>query len=73
MEFRLPDLERIARQHGLTLLRIASKSAPIAQQLQIAYIIRAQRYSQRFAAQLDKAEPLLIPSPQTRYDPNDPL
>ena len=67
MEFRLPELERIARQHGVTLRSIGSKSTPVAQQLQIAHIIRAQRYAQRFAAQLDTAASLLLPSsvPQT--------
>lgn len=62
MEFRLPELERIARQHGTTLRTIGLKSATVAQKLQIAHIIRAQRYTQRFAAQLDTAESLLLPS-----------
>jgi MinD-like ATPase involved in chromosome partitioning or flagellar assembly len=63
MEFRLPELERIARQYGVTLRAIGSKSASVANQLQIAHIIRAQRYAQRFAALLDQAEALLVPSP----------
>jgi hypothetical protein len=62
MEFRLPELERIARQHGVTLSTIAAKSTDLTNQLQIAHIIRAQRYTQRFAAQLDSAENLLLPS-----------
>jgi MinD-like ATPase involved in chromosome partitioning or flagellar assembly len=63
MEFRLPELERIARQYGVTLRAIGSKSASVANQLQIAHVIRAQRYTQRFAAHLDRAEALLVPSP----------
>jgi len=66
MEFRLPELERIARQYGVTLRAIGTKSAPVASQLQIAHIIRAQRYTQRFAAQLDLAETLLLPSHLTQ-------
>ena len=62
MEFRLPELERIARQYGVTLRSIGTKSAPVATQLQIAHIIRAQRYTHRFAAQLDAAENFLLPS-----------
>jgi hypothetical protein len=61
MEFRLPELERIARQHGVTLRSIGARSADIAHQLQIAHIIRAQRYTQRFAEQLNRAESLLVP------------
>jgi hypothetical protein len=64
MEFRLPELERIARQQGLSLRRIGSKSAPVAHQIQIAHVIRAQRYTQRFAALLDTAESLLLPVSQ---------
>src|SRR5215469_17754260 len=64
MEFRLPELERIARQQGVTLRRIGSRSASIAQQIQIAHVIRAQRYTQRFAALLDTAENLLLPVSQ---------
>jgi MinD-like ATPase involved in chromosome partitioning or flagellar assembly len=63
MEFRLPELERIARQYGVTLGAIGSKSASIANQLQIAHVIRAQRYTHRFAAQLNQAEALLLPCP----------
>ena len=66
MEFRLPELERIARQYGVTLRAIGTKSAPVASQLQIAHIIRAQRYNQRFAAQLNLAESLLLPSHLTQ-------
>lgn len=62
MEFRLPELERIARQYGISLGTIGSKSARVAHQLQIAHVIRAQRYTQRFAAQLDAAASLLLPS-----------
>jgi len=62
MEFRLPELERIARQHGVTLRNIATKSTDLANQIQIAHIIRAQRYTQRFAAQLDRADILLLPA-----------
>jgi len=62
MEFRLPELERIARQHGVTLRTIATKSTDLANQIQIAHIIRAQRYTQRFAAQLDRADILLLPA-----------
>ena len=63
MEFRLPELERIARQYGVTLRAIGSKSANVANQLQIAHVIRAQRYTQRFAAQLDQAQAFLLPPP----------
>ena len=63
MEFRLPELERIARQYGVTLRAIGSKCTSIANQLQVAHVIRAQRYTQRFAAQLDHAETLLLPAP----------
>ena len=55
MEFRLPELERIARQYGVTLRAIGSRSAGVANQLQIAHVIRAQRYTQRFAAHFDRA------------------
>ena len=64
MEFRLPELERIARQQGVTLRRIGSRSAPVAHQIQIAHVIRAPRYTQRFAALLDTAENLLLPVSQ---------
>jgi len=61
MDYRLPELENAARNHGVTLGMIASR-ATAAQELRKASIVmRAQSYQRRIFAEFDRVKELLLP------------
>ena len=60
MEFRLPKVENPARQHGLTLNRIADRRTDVSELQQTTVVIRAQAYRRHLFAQLDQVKDLLL-------------
>jgi MinD-like ATPase involved in chromosome partitioning or flagellar assembly len=60
MEYRLPKVENPARQHGLTLNRIADRRSDIAELQQTTVVMRAQAYRRNLFAELDRVKDLLL-------------
>jgi MinD-like ATPase involved in chromosome partitioning or flagellar assembly len=61
MEFRLPDLENPARQHGVTLGQIVERQIGVPELQRASLVIRAQSYRRRLFEEIDKAKELLLP------------
>ena len=61
MEFRLPELENPARQHGVTLGQIVERRVSVPELQRASLVIRAQSYRRRLFAEIEKAEGLLLP------------
>jgi MinD-like ATPase involved in chromosome partitioning or flagellar assembly len=61
MDYCLPELENAARNHGLTLGDIATRSNNAAELQKASLVMRAQSYSRRILAEFDKVKDLLLP------------
>jgi len=61
MEFRLPELENPARQHGVTLGQIVERQLNVPELKKASLVIRAQSYRRRLFEEIDKAKGLLLP------------
>jgi hypothetical protein len=61
MEFRLPELENPARQHGVTLGQIVERRLKVPELQRASLVIRAQSYRRRIFQEIDKARGLLLP------------
>ncbi|MGA8437826.1 MAG: hypothetical protein WB762_14870 [Candidatus Sulfotelmatobacter sp.] len=61
MEFRLPELENPARQHGVTLSEIVERSVNVPELRRASLVIRAQSYRRRLFEEIEKARGLLLP------------
>jgi MinD-like ATPase involved in chromosome partitioning or flagellar assembly len=61
MEFRLPDLENPARQHGVTLGQVAERRIKVPELQRTSLVIRAQSYRRRLFEEIEKAKGLLLP------------
>jgi hypothetical protein len=61
MEFRLPELENPARQHGVTLGQIVERRMNIPELKRASLVIRAQSYRRRLFAEIEKVKALLLP------------
>jgi MinD-like ATPase involved in chromosome partitioning or flagellar assembly len=61
MEFRLPELENPARQHGVTLGQIVERQLNIPELQRASLVIRAQSYRRRLFAEIEKAKGSLLP------------
>lgn len=61
MEFRLPELENPARQHGVTLGQIVERRLKVQELQKASLVIRAQSYRRRLFEEIDKAKGLLLP------------
>jgi MinD-like ATPase involved in chromosome partitioning or flagellar assembly len=61
MEFRLPDLENPARQHGVTLGQVVERRVKVPELQRASLVIRAQSYRRRLFAEIEKAKGLLLP------------
>jgi len=61
MEFRLPELENPARQHGVTLSEIVERSVNVPELRRASLVIRAQSYRRRLFEEIEKAKGLLLP------------
>jgi hypothetical protein len=60
MEYRLPKVENPARQHGLTINRVADRHADIPELQQTTVVMRAQAYRRNLFAELDFVKDLLL-------------
>ena len=61
MDFRLPELENSARQHGITLGAIAERKHHVDELRRASLVLRAQSYRRRLFQEIDKAKHLLLP------------
>ena len=61
MDYRLPELENAARNHGVTLGAIASRSTDAMELKRASLVMRAQSYRRRMFAEFDKVKELLLP------------
>jgi hypothetical protein len=60
MEYRLPEIEHEAREHGLTLQAIASRRTSIPALKSTASVWRAQAYRRHLFTELDRVKDLLL-------------
>jgi hypothetical protein len=61
LDYRLADLENAVRNYGVTLGRVASRTAPGAELQKASLVMRAQSYRRRMFAEFDKVKDLLLP------------
>jgi MinD-like ATPase involved in chromosome partitioning or flagellar assembly len=61
VEFRIPELENAARQHGFTLGQVARRAASVPILQKTSLVLRAQAYNRRLFAEFNKATHLLVP------------
>jgi MinD-like ATPase involved in chromosome partitioning or flagellar assembly len=61
MDFRLPELENSARQHGITLGAIAERKHDVDELRRASLVLRAQSYRRRLFEQIEEAKHLLLP------------
>ncbi|HEX4166646.1 MAG TPA: hypothetical protein VHZ55_14355 [Bryobacteraceae bacterium] len=60
MEYRLPKVENPARQHGLTLNKIADRHVDVPELQQTTVVMRAQAYRRNLFTELDRVKDLLL-------------
>jgi curved DNA-binding protein CbpA/Mrp family chromosome partitioning ATPase len=60
-DYRLPDLENAARNYGMTLGRVATRTTAIPELQKASLVMRAQSYRRRIFAEFDKVKDLLLP------------
>ena len=61
MDYRLPELENAARNHGITLGDIASRANRAPELQKASLVMRAQSYRRRMFAEFEKVKELLLP------------
>ena len=61
MDFRLAELENAARNHGVTLGGVASRTTGAAELRRASIVMRAQSYRRRMFAEFDRVKGLLLP------------
>lgn len=61
MDFRLPELENPARQHGVTLGQVAGRQTAVRELAKASLVMRAQAYRRRLFAEFDRVRELLLP------------
>ena len=61
MDYRLADLENAARNHGVTLGRVATRSTDATELQKASLVMRAQSYRRRMFAEFEKVKELLLP------------
>jgi hypothetical protein len=61
MEYRLPDLENPARQHGVTLGQVAERQTHVEELKKASIVMRAQAYRRRLFTEFERAKELLLP------------
>lgn len=61
MEFRLPDLENPARQHGVTLGQVAGRNTTVEELQKASIVMRAQAYRRRLFGEFEKVKEMLLP------------
>ena len=60
MEYRLHKVEHPARQHGLTINRVADRQTDVRELQQTTVVMRAQAYRRNLFAELDRVKDLLL-------------
>jgi hypothetical protein len=60
MEYRLPEIEHEAREHGLTLQAVAERNTTVPALKSTASVWRAQAYRRHIFAELDTVKDLLL-------------
>ena len=61
MDYRLPELENAARNHGVTLGSIAARATAAPELQKASLVMRAQSYRRRIFAEFDRVKGLLLP------------
>jgi GTPase SAR1 family protein len=61
MEYHHPTVEYPARNHGLTVGRIAARQHDVAELNQFTVVIRAQAYRRHMYAEFDRVKEILLP------------
>ena len=61
MEYRMPSVEFPARNHGLTMGRVAARKHDVPELNQFASVIRAQAYRRNIYAEFDRVKAVLLP------------
>ena len=61
MDYRLPELENAARNHGVTLASIADRATPAPELQKASLAMRAQSYRRRIFTEFDRVKELLLP------------
>jgi len=61
MDYRLPDLENAARNHGVTLGQVADRKTTVSELRKASLVMRAQSYRRRLFAEFEKAKGVLLP------------
>ena len=61
MDYRLPELENAARNHGVTLGGIAERATGAAELQKASLVMRAQSYRRRMFAEFERVKELLLP------------
>jgi hypothetical protein len=61
MDYRLAELENAARNHGVTLGGVASRTTGAAELRKASIVMRAQSYRRRMFAEFDRVKGLLLP------------
>jgi len=61
MDNRLADLENPARNHGVTLSRVANRSTHAPELQKASLVMRAQSYRRRMFSEFDRVKELLLP------------
>ena len=61
MDYRLPDLENAARNHGVTLGQVADRKTAVSELQKASLVMRAQSDRRRLFAEFEKAKEALLP------------
>jgi MinD-like ATPase involved in chromosome partitioning or flagellar assembly len=61
MEYHMPSVEFPARNHGITMGRVAARRHDVAELNQFTHVIRAQAYRRHMYAEFDRVKDLLLP------------
>jgi len=60
MEYRVPKVENPARQHGLTMNRVAERRTDVRELQQTTVVLRAQAYRRNLFAELERVQEILL-------------
>jgi curved DNA-binding protein CbpA/MinD-like ATPase involved in chromosome partitioning or flagellar assembly len=61
VDYRIADLENAARNHGVTLGRVAGRTTSAPELQKASLVMRAQSYRRRMFAEFDRVKELLLP------------
>jgi MinD-like ATPase involved in chromosome partitioning or flagellar assembly len=61
MEYHMPSVEFTARNHGVTIGRVAARQHNVPELNQFTHVIRAQAYRRHMYAEFDRVKDLLLP------------